>query len=296
MLPGGSRGESASLPLSSFRGCQHPLTHGRFPPSKPGARSRVLAMHRPNVCFLLSLLFLPCLSLAKACLGFTSTIQNFYTLVLRPAGLAALIPSPAPVPFVVQHDALIGSGMRAQMSMRRPVFLPPPHCVAMQIPGLRCSQGWNPCLWLWSLHLACGHRGGEAGGGARRKQSRWGFFWSLFHRPIFLQSVSSPRCLCSCVPSSCSEKPEAQSRAGEGHMPGGLNLRVRCMYVYVREMGNGEAGRVPRRRTPASQVGSPDSQSLAFLFQRALSHLVTFNLFIRPRLALEAACGSCSHF
>lgn len=79
-------------------------------------------------------------------------------------------------------------------------------------------------------------------------------------------------------------------------MPGGLNLRVRCMYVYVREMGNGEAGRVPRRRTPASQVGSPDSQSLAFLFQRALSHLVTFNLFIRPRLALEAACGSCSHF
>lgn len=137
LLPGGSRGESASLPLSSFRGCQHPLTHGRFPPSKPGARSRVLAMHRPNVCFLLSLLFLPCLSLAKACLGFTSTIQNFYTLVLRPAGLAALIPSPAPVPFVVQHDALIGSGMRAQMSMRRPVFLPPPHCVAMQIPGLR---------------------------------------------------------------------------------------------------------------------------------------------------------------
>lgn len=164
MLPGGSRGESASLPLSSFRGCQHPLTHGRFPPSKPGARSRVLAMHRPNVCFLLSLLFLPCLSLAKACLGFTWTIQNFYTLVLRPAGLAALIPSPAPVPFVVQHDALIGSGMRAQMSMRRPVFLPPPHCVAMQIPGLRCTQGWNPRLWLWSLHLACGHRGGETGG------------------------------------------------------------------------------------------------------------------------------------
>lgn len=127
-------------------------------------------MHRPNVCFLLSLLFLPCLSLAKACLGFTSTIQNFYTLVLRPAGLAALIPSPAPVPFVVQHDALIGSGMRAQMSMRRPVFLPPPHCVAMQIPGLRCTQGWNPRLWLWSLHVACGHRGGETGGQEEAEQ------------------------------------------------------------------------------------------------------------------------------
>lgn len=124
-----------------------------------------------------------------------------------------------------------------------------------------------------------------------------GFFWSIFHRPIFLQSVLFPHSLRSCVPSSCSEKPEAQSRAGKGHMLGGLNLRVRRVYVYVREVGSGEAGRVPERRTPASQVGSPDSQSLSSLsVPRALGHLVTFSLFIRLRLALEAACGSCSHF
>lgn len=93
-----------------------------------------------------------------------------------------------------------------------------------------------------------------------------------------------PRQLCPAPSVQRNQKP--WGRAGPGHMVGGLNLRSEaCVCVCTWEVRSGEAGRVPKWRTPAPPVGSPDSQGPAFPFGESCATLATFGvrfLLIRP--------------
>ena len=122
--------------------------------------------------------------------------------------------------------------------------------------------------------------------GTKRKQG-WGCCRSVLHTPICFQRTSFPCSLHGPVPLLLLRE-AGYPRAGPGRvaqfMAGDLKARAEVwVCVCIRKAGNGEAGWLPSGESPqASEVGSPDSQKLSFLFPQSCATLVAWRPWTRP--------------